>query len=395
MKRFLSLIAFCCGAFLANAQPGQSVKLPGSVPCNLEVELNPNYSKAAVLDSLMKHYTDSAIPGLSLAVYSEKEGWWASTQGYANVETKTRMDNCHLQYLQSVSKTYMAVSILQLKERGKIDLDAPMTKYLPQAYSRYIKNAENITVRMLLNHTSGIPEYNDNPGFVSEVIEHPLRNFTAVDQLKSIANEEPLSAPGTRYKYINTNYLLLSLIGDAITGDHAAYMKENIFKPLGLNNTYYGKDDRYLKNLYLPQSYWDVFNNGKPANITRFQQMTVVSSKGDDGIVCTTTDAIKFFKGVMEGKLLNPESMKQMFDFVKDEKGNKRYGMGVIHFDLGGGLVAYGHGGGGVGAGCGVMYVPSHKLYLYFATNLGVLVESELVKKAGAFRDAMMATLLQ
>jgi D-alanyl-D-alanine carboxypeptidase len=78
-----------------------------------------------------------------------------------------------------------------------------------------------------------------------------------------------------------------------------------------------------------------------------------------------------------------------------DENGNKRYGMGVIHFDLGGGLFAYGHGGGGVGAGCGLMYIPSHKLYVFFATNLGVLVESELVKKAGAFRDAVLGTVLQ
>ena len=79
----------------------------------------------------MKHYTTNALPGVSLAVYTEKEGWWASAQGYANVEKKIPMQNCHLQYLQSVSKSYMAVEILQLKEQGKIELDAPMTKYLP------------------------------------------------------------------------------------------------------------------------------------------------------------------------------------------------------------------------------------------------------------------------
>jgi D-alanyl-D-alanine carboxypeptidase len=86
------------------------------------------------------------------------------------------------------------------------------------------------------------------------------------------------------------------LIGDAITGNHADYIKKNIFKPLGLDNTFYGNDHGYLKGLNLPESYWDVFNNGVAVNITPFQQMTVVSSKGDDGIVCTTTDAIKVFK---------------------------------------------------------------------------------------------------
>jgi len=152
--------------------------------------------------------------------------------------------------------------------------------------------------------------------------------------------------------------------------------------------------DEYLKDLNLPESYWDVFNNGRPVNITQFQQETVVSSKGDDGIVCTPADAVKFFKGLMEGKLLNSESMKEMFEFVKDEKGNNKYGMGMFYFDLGG-ITAYGHGGGGIGAGCGLLYIPSHKTYVFFSTNLGVLVESELVKKADELKTAILGTLLQ
>jgi D-alanyl-D-alanine carboxypeptidase len=173
----------------------------------------------------------------------------------------------------------MAVEILQLKEQGKIDLDAPITKYLPLKYSKYVKNADKISVRNLLNHTSGVPEYNENPQFISQVIEHPLTNFTAVDCLKAISETNPLFASGRKYKYTNTNYLLLSLIGNSITGDHAAYIEKNIFKPLQLNNTYYGNDFNYLKGLNLTQSYWDVFNNVVPINFTNFQQMTVVCSK--------------------------------------------------------------------------------------------------------------------
>jgi D-alanyl-D-alanine carboxypeptidase len=247
---------------------------------------------------------------------------------------------------------------------------------------------------MLLNHVSGVPEYNDNPEFVSQVIEHPLSYFSAADCLKSIASEDLQFVPGSKYKYTNTNYLLLSLIGDAVTGDHAAFIKKNIFTPLNLNNTYYGNNNNYLNKLNLPDSYWDVLNTGKPANVSKFQQATVASSKGDDGIVCTPVDAVKFLKGLMEGKLLKPESMKEMLDFVKDEKGNRKYGMGIFYFDLGG-VPAYGHGGGGIGAGCGLMYIPSHKIYVFFSTNLGVLVESELVKKADELKTAILRALLQ
>jgi D-alanyl-D-alanine carboxypeptidase len=391
MKNFLITHGLICGFFLIGAQPVNK----HTRNCDPGVSLNHGYSKAAALDSIMKHYTTNALPGLAVAVYTEKEGWWAGTGGYANIEKKVPMQKCHLQYLQSVSKTYMAVAILQLKDQGKIHLDEPITKYLPTQYSQYITDAGSITVRMLLNQVSGVPEYNSEPSFVSEVILHPLKNFSASDCLKSIAGKPLRFTPGSKYEYINTNYLLLSLIGDAITGDHATFIKKNIFKPLGLNNSSYGKGHGYLKGLNMPESYWDVFNNGVPVNITGFQQSTVVSSKGDDGIVCTTVDAIKFMKGLMEGKLLKPESLKEMLDFVKDEKGNKRYGMGLIYFDFGG-IEAWGHGGGGVGAGCGLLYIPSHKTYAFFSTNLGVFIESELVKKAGGgFRDAFLATMLQ
>jgi len=390
MKKILisSLIAISALSFF-----GQTSK-KAEEKCNPQITINTGFSKAPALDSILKYYTTNMLPGASVAIYTETEGWWAGAQGYADLEKKLPMTNCHLQYLQSISKSYMAVEILQLKEQGKIDIDAPMTKYLPVKYSKYIKDAGSVTVRMLLNHTSGIPEYNEASAFVSKVILHPLENFSSEDCLKGIDGKEFQFTPGKTYKYTNTNYLLLSLIGDAITGDHAAYIKKNIFKPLGLNNSYYGKDLNYLKGLQLPQSYWDVFNNGIAINVTPFQQMTVACSKGDDGIVCTTIDAVKYLKGLMEGKLLNQESMKELMEFVKDEKGNKRYSMGMIYFDLGG-LPAYGHGGGGIGAGCGLLYVPSHKVYVFMSTNVGCFIDSKLSAKAGEMRDAILGAMLQ
>ena len=365
-----------------------------STSCKPDVPVNAAFSKAALVDSILKHYTHNMLPGASVAVYSETEGWWTESRGFADLERKLPMTDCHLQYLQSISKSYMAVEILQLKEQGKIDLDASMTKYLPAKYSRYVKDAGSITIRMLLNQTSGVPEYNEAPAFVSNVILHPLQNFSSEDCLKAINGKDLQFKPGSKYKYTNTNYLLLSLIGDAITGDHAAYIKKNIFKRLELNNSYYGKDVNYLKGLSLPQSYWDVFNNGIAINATPFQQMTVACSKGDDGIVCTTTDAIKYLKGLMEGKLLNEASMKELMEFVKDEQGHKRYSMGMTYFDLGG-LPAYGHGGGGIGAGCGLIYVPSHKMYVFMSTNIGCFIDSKLSAKAAEMRDAILMALLQ
>lgn len=363
---------------------------PGCIP---DVLINKNFSKASAIDSIMKKYTVGGLPGVSMAVYTEDEGWWAGTAGYSKLETKTLMTNCNIQYLQSVSKTYMAVVILKLYEEGKIKLDDLITDYLPSKYSRYIRSANKMTVRMLLNHTSGVPEYGNNPVFVANIILHPTTIFKMEDAISCLADETPMFEPGTKHSYSNTNYLLLAMIADVITGDHAKYMEEKIFKPLGLNHTFYRSCKGYLNYPDLTDSYWDVLNCGRPANITPLQKANVAMLKGDDGIVCTTTDAIKFLKGLVEHTLLHDSTFALMQHWVNDDKGNPIYGLGLVHYEAGG-LVGLGHSGGGIGAGCVLMYVPAKKTYLFMATNLGVLIESDLSKKADTMKDEILAALL-
>jgi len=342
----------------------------------------------------MKRYTEAGLPGIAIAIYSEKNGWWAGAEGYAKIETKTPMQNGNLQYLQSVSKSYMAVAVLQLHEQGKIELDAPITKYLPAKYAAYIKYAGNITVRMLLNHTSGIPEYSDDPAFVSYVVQHPLQKLSTDFVIRTIAGKEPMFTPGSKHFYTNTNYELLAVIADAITGDHAAYIAKNIFAKLDLKNTFYRNDPQYLHYKELVDSYWDVLNTGKPANVTAMQQANVSSYIGDDGIVCTPVDAVKFLKDLVEGKLLSATSLKDMQHWVNGEDGKPIYGLGLVHYEAGG-IEAYGHSGGGVGAGCILLYIPATKTYVFLATNIGTLFEGNLAAKANQLKDELLMTILQ
>src|ERR1043165_6357783 len=107
MKKALLLQVFMLGAMILFAQSSDGNKKN----CNLGVSLNKNYAKAVTLDIIMKRYTTAALPGAAIAIYSETDGWWADAVGYANKEEKIPMENCHLQYIQSVSKTYMAVEI--------------------------------------------------------------------------------------------------------------------------------------------------------------------------------------------------------------------------------------------------------------------------------------------
>lgn len=390
MKQF-SLIITCLifVVFYAKAQSS-----PAKKTCASDVELNNNYSKASALQAAMDKYTAKDLPGLSLAIYSEAEGWWAGASGYAKLESKTPMTVCNLQYLQSVSKTYMAVAILQLHEEKKIALDAPITKYLAQKHTRFIKDADKITVRMLLNHTSGIAEYISHPKYTEYVILQPTKVFPVEDALQFLKGEEPQFAPGSRYTYTNTNYLLLAMIGDVITGNHAKYIAQHIFQPLQMKHSYYHPETKQMNHPELPDSYWDILSAGRPANITPMQRANVAPLKGDDGVVSTTTDAVKFLKGLMDGKLLKDSSMKLMQQWVNNDEGKPVYGLGLIHFDLEG-IIGYGHGGGGLGAGCVLVYVPSKKAYLFLATNTGVVVDGRGGIKANDAKNELLAILLK
>ena len=354
--------------------------------------VNANYSKAKQIQQALDELVANGVPGCSMAVYSN-EGWWVANAGYAKIEDKTPMQSCHLQYLQSVSKTYMAVAILKLHEEGKIKLDESITACLPAHYSKYIAQPQKITVRMLLNHTSGIPEYNLVPAYVGILLQHPDHYFSAEDYLKYI-DRKPLDfAPGSKYAYRNTNYVVLSLIADALTGDHAKYITDTIFKPLGLHDTFYRNDPGYLNYPTLVNAYWDRHSNSILENSSILQRNNVTSLVGDDGIVTTPLEAVMFLKGLMEGKLLADSTLRLMQTWVKDKKGNPTYGLG-LDYTLLNGLPAYGHSGGGIGAGCQLYYFPDRHVYFFVGINLGTVTESPIHEAATKALDKIYKLLL-
>ncbi|WP_266365684.1 serine hydrolase domain-containing protein [Tellurirhabdus rosea] len=388
MKSIFSL--FLLLFFLTNCSVYRA-DLP-SAKCNSSEIINAEYSRAAAAGAAIKELAKSGVPGAVLAVYS-KEGWWTTSAGYAKIEDKTAMEPCHLQYLQSVAKTYMAVAVLKLYEQGKVDLDAPMTRYLPDRYSRYIADAQKITVRMLLNHTSGVPEYNSEPAYVTTLLQKPDYPFTPEDYLKYI-NGKPLTfEPGSRHSYRNTNFVLLALLTDALTGDHARFITQTIFEPLGLTQTFYRSQPGYLNYPNLVNAYWDRHSDGIVENASRLQRNNVAALIGDDGIVATPVDAVKFLKGLMEGKLLSAATMAQMKTWVNDPQGKPAYGLGLIPTTING-HEGWGHSGGGIGAGCELYYFPKEGVYVFIGVNLGTVTDSPLHVGLEKARDKVYEAVL-
>ncbi len=171
-------------------------------------------------------------------------------------------------------------------------------------------------------------------------------------------------------------------------------MKKKVFDPLGMTGTRYLRSPADLDGLPVVDSYWDVLQTGKPANITAMQKANVASMKGDDGIVCTPLDAVKFIRGLMEGKLLSAASLGMMKTPVKNDEGTPVYGLGLSYLQAGG-IEAWGHGGGGIGSGCVLLYIPAAKTSLFIATNLGLLIETPTTKKADPMKIEILSAVLQ
>jgi len=389
MKKYIQTIL--CMAALSSCSAYQYDFATAS--CTYPDQAKGSYKRAEALQNDLNELVKNGVPGTSLAIISE-DGLWTASAGWARIEDQTPMQDCHLQYLQSVAKTYMAVAILKLYEEGKIMLDAPIATYLPESISQKVTGADTITVKMLLNHTSGIPEYNFDPNYVSKLLQSPDHVFIPEDYIDYIAGKPLDFKPGSKYSYRNTNYVLLALMADKLTGNHAKYIGEVIFKPLNLNHTFYRHNGGYLNYPELVNAYWDRHSNGTIENVSTLQRNNVACLVGDDGIVTTPAEAVLFLKGLMEGKLLKPETMDLMQTWVTRENGEPAYGLGLSYRKYGD-HVAYGHSGGGIGAGCELNYFPDKNLYVFIAINIGTVTASPLHEGLGVVREKIYTDILQ
>ncbi len=351
-------------------------KLEMEIPietCTSSDIINPAHPKANGLQQKLNQIVSLGVPGIAMAIRDE-DGTWASTAGLSKIETNTPMEICHLQFGQSVAKTYMATAILLLYEDGRIDLDERIAAYLPAPLIADISNTEQATVRMLLNHTSGIAEYNDRPEYVTYLLQHTLHTFTVNDYLDYVRGVSSKFAPGERYSYTNTNYLLLALIADQLTGDHKQFIQDEILTANNLNNSYY-HNLGFMEHPELVNTYWDRYSNNEIENCSEMHRINVGSLIGDDGIIATPVDFLDFHERLLTNQILEESTMSEMMDFVQKKSSEPDgYGLG-IHRDYYEGYEEIGHSGGGIGAGCGLGYFPNSDTYFFIGMNLGTSIE--------------------
>jgi peptidoglycan/LPS O-acetylase OafA/YrhL/CubicO group peptidase (beta-lactamase class C family) len=297
-------------------------------PAPTEVTLAPfDPALAAKLQQVLdRTVADGTIPGAVLSVRIPGAEPWVGASGVRDRRTKEPMEPTTNVRIASISKIFTAVVVLQLVEEGKIQLDQPIATWLQDL----VPNGDRITVHNLLQHTSGLYDYLEDRNFVNRTYREPDRIFAPRELVEYAAQFPPLFRAGAKgaWDYSSTNFVLLGMIVEQATGNSLAHeMRQRIFEPLGLEQTFFTPDEAIEGTL--ARGYSGAVDQTRVAMSFAYATANIVSTAGD---------VRQFIQALLDGQLLKPETLDMMLTFVNG-KGQYRmpalaYGLGIMQNQL-------------------------------------------------------------
>jgi D-alanyl-D-alanine carboxypeptidase len=341
---------------------------PGQHPTRAEIRAaRVRLHLQAELDSVRARL---GIPGVSVTIIFADGSSWIGTSGHADVEQRTDVTPDTAFAIASVSKTYTAALILALVRDGEIDLDAPARRYVPEAAID-----KRITVRQLLDHTSGLDDFFLHPPIDRALLAEPDAFWSVRRTLKYVG--KPYFPPGRGWHYSNTNYLYLGLIAERVTGVPLAIeLRERFFIPHDLDETWYQAVEKPLGPLAHGYRFAGPKLTAPPIDLSGRPLVapfrSVITAAGGAGsIAATSSDAARWARLLYSGTLLGPEMTRQMLDGVAGTASYRPrvpYGLGVQAFPIDGRL-AVGHSGRLLGFRSAVRYLPDDEVTIAVLTN--------------------------
>jgi D-alanyl-D-alanine carboxypeptidase len=357
---FYSLAAIC--SFLISSSP--SVCFGAGDPT---IELEKLFNKWAA---------KSNVPSVVLRVEDMNGVIYSGAKGQSSFDDATPVTPNSYFRTASVGKLFTAVAILRLKEKGTINLDDTIDKYLKASLVErlHIYNGENygatITIRQLLGHTSGLPNTDDNPGFGQWLMENPKKNRMPEELLEYAIQIGALFPPGKGQRYSSPGYTLLGLIIEAATDKpYHRIVREEVLNPMGLANTF--EHSHELPGNIVPiHSYVSDYD---------MNQIHPSMEFADGGFVTTTEDLTKFGLALNRG---NPFDNPKTLELALKPYGSESIGLGPFV--------------GGTGMSQSFFYHPGHwgvllyvdcnkQLAITYTVNQGEIDYSVLVDKVLVF----------
>ncbi|WP_137989296.1 serine hydrolase domain-containing protein [Streptomyces vilmorinianum] len=287
---------------------------------------------------------EAGVPGAVAQARVGRSGW-TGTAGERGGKDRYRVG--------SITKTFVATVLLQLQAEGRLDLDDPVEKWLPGVVRGNGHDGRKITVRQLLNHTSGVYSVTSDPGFQEKVfgpafLEHRYDTWTP-EQLVAVAmTHKPDFAPGTDWNYSNTNYVLAGMVIEKATGrPYGKEVERRIIKPLHLRATSVpGTSVTMPKPSSRAYSKLSVDPNATTVHDVTELNPTLAYAAGE--MISDSNDLQTFYRALLKGKLLPKAELREMTDTVavSADEPDIHYGLGLMRQRLSCGKEVWGHGGG-------------------------------------------------
>jgi D-alanyl-D-alanine carboxypeptidase len=337
---------------------------------------------AATLQKTVESLQSSkSFPGLSVAIAFPDGQVWTGQAGRAVLATKAPVTADTLFSFGSISKTFVAALVGRLAQQGTISLDDPLATYVPTFYL-----ADKITVRMLLNHTSGIMELFDVRGMSAAILADPTKAWTADDVLAKVGRNRYAFAPGKGYKYSNTDYVLLGKVVEKATGKTvASLVRSEFLEPLGLDRTYLQTEETAADlGIEAPEAHGYCLGAAPGCSATGSAskprdnfagtmlpftaEATVVGPAG--AYVSTPSDLARWGSALYGGQVLDQATLASMVDISQTSGYRPKwvYGLGFEEVTISG-LTAWGHRGHLDGFWSSMEYLPAYGVTIVVAAN--------------------------
>ncbi|WP_441249513.1 serine hydrolase domain-containing protein [Kitasatospora sp. McL0602] len=282
------------------------------------------------------------IPGAIVSVSTPEWGTWTTTLGTGDLATGAPIRTDQHLRVGSITKTFTATVVLQLVQEGRLTLDDPVSAFRPE-----VPDGEHITVRQLLQMTSGLYNYSEDPAFNERLDQRPESEWTPQELLDIAFGHPAYFPPGGGWHYSNTNYVLLGLIAEQLTGRPLARLfQERIFNPVGMHETTLDSDAtipephaegyQFISNvasLTAPtltgkDAAWADWSAGNPYNVTHVNASWAWAA----GAASSTVDDLRrWAPALATGTLLSPELQRERLNFIptSDQPGRPTYGLGI------------------------------------------------------------------
>ena len=297
-------------------------------------------------------------PGLGVAVLVDGRIVWAEGFGFADLEQRQPVWPSTKMRIGSVSKAITSAALGLLYEQRKLDLDAPVQKYVPT----FPQKAHPITARQLAGHLAGIRHYE---GHVEAEVYNTRRYKTVLDGLSIFQADPLLLKPGERYHYSSHGWSVLSAVVEGASGqDYLGYMQEHVFDPLGMRDTIADFNERIIPNR---ARFYVRDENGRWRNAPYVDNSYKWAA---GGLLSTPEDLVRFGWAIIDGRLLEPETVRLFTTSQRTNDGKETgYGIGWGLARDSSGRRWVGHGGSSVGGASRLMIFPDQRVAVAIIIN--------------------------